>query len=95
MFGPYVLFSVQQAQWTTFLQHEGYLGTDHVIVNHSQMAPESATPPPNSQAFDISFTLEVRFNVYQPTQRKFDGIGFGNRTGTKSKPYHLVTATQT
>ncbi|GFT42166.1 uncharacterized protein TNCV_1008451 [Trichonephila clavipes] len=80
-------------------QHEGFLATDHVILNHGQvtwttpeLAPPLLTTTPH-QREDVS-ALD-RFNVHRcPTRRVFSGTGLElvTRQAKIRYLYHSATA---
>ncbi|GFT10433.1 uncharacterized protein TNCV_3191061 [Trichonephila clavipes] len=77
--------------------HEGFLATDHVILNHGtwttpELAPPLLTTTPH-QREDVS-ALD-RFNVHRcPTRRVFSGteLELGTRHATVRYLYHSATA---
>ncbi|GFY07016.1 uncharacterized protein TNCV_4202871 [Trichonephila clavipes] len=83
----------------SFKLHEGFLATDHLILNHSQvtwttaeLAPPLLTTTPH-QREDVS-ALD-RFNVHRcPTRRVFSGTGLEpvKKQATFRYLYHSATA---
>ncbi|GBN63813.1 hypothetical protein AVEN_190365-1 [Araneus ventricosus] len=77
-------------------QHEGYFGTDLVILNLGQMTrttPELAPPSPNFHATPTGGRLTTTFDLTcnRPhTRRIFSGIGSRtwNPPAPKPRPYH-------
>ncbi|GBM17578.1 hypothetical protein AVEN_80881-1 [Araneus ventricosus] len=77
-------------------QHEGYFGTDFVILNHSQMTrttPELAPPSPNFHATPMGGRLATMYDLAcnRPHMRRiFSGIGFRtwNPKAPEPGPYH-------
>ncbi|GBM32642.1 hypothetical protein AVEN_89640-1 [Araneus ventricosus] len=77
-------------------QHEGYLGTDLVILNRGQMTrttPELASPSPNFRATPTRGRLATTYDLAcngPNTRRIFSGTG--SRTChppvPRSRPYH-------
>ncbi|GBO02126.1 hypothetical protein AVEN_154094-1 [Araneus ventricosus] len=79
-----------------FEQHEGYFGTNLVILNLGQMTrttPELAPPSPNFHATPTGGRLTTTYDLTcnRPhTRRIFSGIGFRtwNPPPPKPRPYH-------
>ncbi|GBN61250.1 hypothetical protein AVEN_128969-1 [Araneus ventricosus] len=77
-------------------QHEGYFGTDLVILNHGQMTrttPELAPTFPNFHATPTGGRMATTYDLTcnRPhTRRIFSGIGFRtwNPPTPKPRPYH-------
>ncbi|GBM66184.1 hypothetical protein AVEN_246404-1 [Araneus ventricosus] len=81
---------------SAFGQHEGYFGTDLVILNLGQMTrttPELAPPSPNFHATPAGGRLTTTYDLAcnRPhTRRIFSGIGFRTWSppAPKPRPYH-------